>query len=184
MVPATTTTATADHAAAATLSHCSPTHVTAWLAKASSSSIWYELQYIQDQQDRELTFKPHVNRKSAMMVERMNREGRLRPTGGRRGYTGTNEDPGHGEDTFAPKINKRSRGLKLKGQVYDRLYESAKAKNSEHAALQEKYKMDHEDFEKLVKLYNDREDFMPKQAALFASAAMTIAVLEKLQSTN
>ena len=51
------------------------------------------------------------------------------------------------------------------------------------AALQEKYKMDHEDFEKLVKLYNDREDFMPKQAALFASAAMTIAVLEKLQST-
>ena len=50
-------------------------------------------------------------------------------------------------------------------------------------ALQEKYNMDHEDFEKLVKLYNDREDFMPKQAALFASAAMTIAVLEKLQST-
>ena len=49
-------------------------------------------------------------------------------------------------------------------------------------ALQEKYNMDREDFEKLVKLYNDREDFMPK-AALFASAAMTIAVLEKLQST-
>ena len=51
------------------------------------------------------------------------------------------------------------------------------------AALQEKYNMDREDFEKLVKLYNDREDFIPKQAALCASAAMTIKVLEKLQST-
>ena len=49
-------------------------------------------------------------------------------------------------------------------------------------ALREKYNMDHEDFEKLVKLYNDREDFMPKQAALCASATMTIKALQKLQS--
>ena len=51
------------------------------------------------------------------------------------------------------------------------------------AALQEKYNMDHEEFQKLVKLYNDREDFMSKHDALCASAATTIAVLEKLQST-
>ena len=49
-------------------------------------------------------------------------------------------------------------------------------------ALQEKYNMDHEDREKLVKLYNDREDFMPKQAALCVSATMTIKALQKLQS--
>ena len=50
-------------------------------------------------------------------------------------------------------------------------------------ALQEKYNMDHEDFQKLVKLYNDREGFMSKHDAFCASAATTIAVLEKLQST-
>ena len=43
--------------------------------------------------------------------------------------------------------------------------------------------MDHEDFEKLVKLYNDREGFMPKQAALCASAKTTIVALQNLQST-
>ena len=100
-------------------------------------------QYIQDLQDRELTFKPHVNRKSERLVAKMNREGRLRPTGGRRGYTGTNEDPGHGEDTFAPKINKRSKTVQLKGQVYDRLYESAFKSNQGKASLQNKYINDH-----------------------------------------
>jgi hypothetical protein len=100
-------------------------------------------QYIQDLQDRELTFKPHVNRKSAQMVAKMAREGRLRPTGGHRGYTGTNEDPGHGEDTFAPKINKRSKGLKLKGAVYDRLYESARRNSLDNAAMQRRYINDH-----------------------------------------
>jgi hypothetical protein len=100
-------------------------------------------QYIQDLQDRELTFKPHVNRKSAQMVAKMAREGRLRPTGGRRGYTGTNEDPGHGEDTFAPKINKRSKGLKLKGAVYDRLYESARKNSLDNAVMQRRYIDEH-----------------------------------------
>jgi len=100
-------------------------------------------QYIQDLQDRELTFKPHVNRKSERLVAKMQREGRLRPTGGRRGYTGTNEDPGHGEDTFAPKINKRSKSVQLKGQVYDRLYESAFKSQQGKAHLQNKYINDH-----------------------------------------
>jgi hypothetical protein len=96
-------------------------------------------QYIQDLQDRELTFKPHVNRKSERLVAKMASEGRLRPTGGRRGYTGTNEDPGHGEDTFSPKINKRSKSVKLNGQVYERLYESAFKANQDKAELQNKY---------------------------------------------
>lgn len=100
-------------------------------------------QYIQDLQDRELTFKPHVNRKSEKLVAKMAREGRLRPTGGRRGYTGTNEDPGHGEDTFAPKINKRSKSVQLNGQVYDRLYESAFKTQQGKATLQNKYINDH-----------------------------------------
>jgi len=100
-------------------------------------------QYLQDLQDRELTFKPHVNRKSEKLVARMQKEGRLRPTGGRRGYTGTNEDPGHGEDTFAPKINKRSKTVQLKGQVYDRLYESAFKSQQGKASLQAKYINDH-----------------------------------------
>ena len=46
------------------------------------------------------------HRKSAQMVAKMAREGRLLPTGGRRRHR-DDEDPGHGEDTFAPKINKR-----------------------------------------------------------------------------
>ena len=48
--------------------------------------------------------------------------------------------------------------------------------------LQEKYNMDHEDREKLIDLYNDREDFMPKRAAQCVSATMTIKALQKLQS--
>ena len=100
-------------------------------------------QYIQDLQDRELTFKPHVNRKSEKLVAKMAREGRLRPTGGRRGYTGTNEDPGHGEDTFAPKINKRSKSVQLNGQVYERLYESAFKSQQGKTDLQNKYINDH-----------------------------------------
>lgn len=92
-------------------------------------------QYHQDLEDRELTFKPHINQKSLRIVQRM----KSRPTGGRRGITNTNEDPGHGEDTFSPKINRRSRGLKQKGKVFDRLYNSAQVQNQRRLSNQEDY---------------------------------------------
>ena len=50
-------------------------------------------------------------------------------------------------------------------------------------ALQEKYNMDHEDREKLVELYKNQEGLMSKRDAFCASAATTIAVVQKLHST-
>ena len=100
-------------------------------------------QFMQDLEDREHTFQPQVNQNSMRMVNRMQKEGRLLPVGGKRGYKGTAQDPGHSEDTFSPKINKRSKSIQLKGNVYDRLYKSAKDRIEERNRSQEEYIHDH-----------------------------------------
>ena len=100
-------------------------------------------QFMQDLEDREHTFQPQVNQNSMRMVSRMQKQGRLLPKGGKRGYKGTAQDPGHSEDTFSPKINKRSKAIQLKGNVYDRLYKSAKDKIEERNRSQEEYINDH-----------------------------------------
>ena len=100
-------------------------------------------QFMQDLEDREHTFQPQVNQNSMRMVSKMQKQGRLLPVGGKRGYKGTAQDPGHSEDTFSPKINKRSKAIQLKGNVYDRLYKSAKDRIEERNKAQEEYIQDH-----------------------------------------
>ena len=100
-------------------------------------------QFMQDLEDREHTFQPQVNENSMRMVKRMQREGRLLPVGGKRAYKGDSQDPGHSEDTFSPRINKRSKAIQLKGNVYDRLYKEAKSRTTQRNAVQEKYIHEH-----------------------------------------
>ena len=100
-------------------------------------------QFMQDLEDREHTFQPQVNENSMRMVKRMQREGRLLPVGGKRAYKGDSQDPGHCEDTFSPRINKRSKAIQLKGNVYDRLYKEAKSRTTQRNAVQEKYIHEH-----------------------------------------
>jgi hypothetical protein len=100
-------------------------------------------QFVQDLEDREHTFQPQVNQNSMRMMERLKTKGRLRPAGGKRGYRGDSNDPGHSEDTFSPKINRRSKSIQLKGNVYDRLYKSATEKIAIRNSTQEKYIQEH-----------------------------------------
>eukprot|EP00949_MAST-11_sp_MAST-11-sp1_P000974 g974.t1 len=114
----------------------------------------------QDLEDRDLTFRPHINRKSTAIVQRMQKQGKLLPTGGRRGYSGTRKDPGHAEETFSPKINKRSGSLRQSGNVYDRLYKQAKKQNMQHQRAQREHIQKHLKGEGVTKLVSPMKDGM------------------------
>ena len=95
----------------------------------------YRRQYYQDIQDRELTFRPQLSSRSMAICKQMTKDGKdvanYRSKYKQPIYSGTNQDPGHEEETFHPKINQRSKEMSkqryLKGTkgVHSRLYKSA-----------------------------------------------------------
>ena len=84
-------------------------------------------------EEKELTFEPRLNSNTRRILEktaaRNPRKTDLLLAVEERQRTfkvaGDCRDAGHEEETFAPRINERSRKLARKGKVYDRLYESA-----------------------------------------------------------
>mmetsp|Transcript_64984 Transcript_64984/g.89282 ORF Transcript_64984/g.89282 Transcript_64984/m.89282 type:complete len:410 (-) Transcript_64984:366-1595(-) len=94
-------------------------------------------QIMEELENRELTFTPQLNRASLMLQEKMRREGRsmYNKVSGQtetrqkvvKGGSGTNEDPGHEEEVFAPRISSRAvaRSCDVDKNVYSRLYDNA-----------------------------------------------------------
>lgn len=94
-------------------------------------------QIMEELENRELTFTPQLNRASLLLQEKMRREGRsmYNKVSGQtesrqkvvKGGSGTNDDPGHEEEVFAPRISSRAvaKSSDANKNVYTRLYDSA-----------------------------------------------------------
>jgi hypothetical protein len=90
-----------------------------------------------EDEDREATFSPQINQHSLRLHARMVKSGRdvRRDPNARSGKqrvivggTGTAHDPGHEEELFEPKINKRSKAVPTGGgNAHNRLYEQGLA---------------------------------------------------------
>jgi hypothetical protein len=90
-----------------------------------------------EDEDREATFSPQINQHSLRLHARMVKSGRdvRRDPNARSGKqrvivggTGTAHDPGHEEELFEPKINKRSKAVPTAGgKAHNRLYEQGLA---------------------------------------------------------
>ncbi len=85
-------------------------------------------------EEKELTFEPQLNSNTRRILEKtaarspcktdllLAVEERQRKFQ----VVGDHRDPGHEEDTFAPRINERSRRIAREGPVYHRLYQAAR----------------------------------------------------------
>jgi hypothetical protein len=97
-------------------------------------------QIVEEMEERELSFTPHLNRRSLMLTEKMKRDGKLtfnkdsgqtettpRAHTERLGKTMNSVIPGHEEETFQPNICSRAAMFSPKGgkPVHERLYDHA-----------------------------------------------------------
>jgi hypothetical protein len=91
-------------------------------------------QFLKKIEEKELTFEPKLNTNTQRILERtaarnpdkaelLTTRVQNRPRTFQ--VAGDNRDPGHEEETFAPRINARSRKLAREGEVFERLYENA-----------------------------------------------------------
>jgi len=117
-------------------------------------------QKMEELEGRELTFTPQLSRNSALIYEKLEKEGKLvadpitrqTMTRGKPPPTYTSQDPGHEEETFEPTIVSRSATFKRAGtsgggscSVYQRLYQSGiektvKQHNQQVATYRERFR--------------------------------------------
>ena len=97
-------------------------------------------QIVEEMEERELSFTPHLNRRSLMLTDKMKRDGKLtfnkdsgqtettpRAHTERLGLAMGAAEPGHEEETFKPNISSRAASFTPKGgkAVHTRLYDHA-----------------------------------------------------------
>jgi len=89
-----------------------------------------------------VTFEPKVNEKSKKLYEKMVKEGRAVPLLERSKsfeVKNTNQDAGHENDTFCPRINHRSERKKATTSVHKRLYARAQKRDQARRQFGGKY---------------------------------------------
>ena len=118
------------------------------------------MQIMEEAENRELTFRPQLNRESLQMTEKNRRSGahsfdvHTGQTASNKtvvkGGKGTHEDPGHEEELFEPQISGRRTAhpakVKESGAVHERLYSQAQKslvdKHNQHVEILNKHMRD------------------------------------------